>query len=372
MNHELIASWLDVSAEHWPPDHYSLLGLTPGETDLTLIEQHAQERLELVRQYQLTEADSATEAMNQLAQAFVCLSDPRARKVYDHKLLGTSLEEEEEKPTVEQEEVVEPPLPSEQPSDEIVAAANEEALAVAEKPEVWLQQTLKALESGELTPINPAPAPHIAVEIPKLDDLPEESETVEVKPTPSALNEQRSAEVPEDHIVKASRTRRGLTTKRAYYVRLAKTRSILRLWHRVGKYLNKKGKVVKGPAEAKELINAMTALHQTVEDLDLPLGQTGEPGCHVLTLARQPRIVPTLSVLDSSQRETLTRDWESGRRLLEAHKKFLREESQQLQSRFCLGTAYRYTRNFLKVYPSAWAGILGILALLILLVRQIF
>jgi hypothetical protein len=87
MTHELICSCLDLSPSRWPPDYYTLLGLERGETDARRIEEHVQERMERLRRYQLTHPEEATEGMNRLAQALVCLTDPVAKKAYDAKLL---------------------------------------------------------------------------------------------------------------------------------------------------------------------------------------------------------------------------------------------------------------------------------------------
>ena len=88
MSHELICSWLGLPPDNWPPDHYRLLGLEPGESDPERIEQRVHERLEIVRRYQLIHPEQVTEAMNRLAQAFVCLTDPKAKRGYDTALLG--------------------------------------------------------------------------------------------------------------------------------------------------------------------------------------------------------------------------------------------------------------------------------------------
>src|SRR5262249_25432894 len=72
-------------------DHYTLLGLEPGEADTRRIEQRVQERMESLRRYQLTQADQVTEGMNRLAQALVCLTDPAAKKAYDAQLSGRSV-----------------------------------------------------------------------------------------------------------------------------------------------------------------------------------------------------------------------------------------------------------------------------------------
>src|SRR5438874_1811419 len=88
MDHQLICEWLGLDSQTWPPDHYRLLGLDPGEADPERIEEHVHERLEKVRCYQLIHPEQVTEAMNRLAQAFVCLTDPAAKRAYDRELLG--------------------------------------------------------------------------------------------------------------------------------------------------------------------------------------------------------------------------------------------------------------------------------------------
>ena len=89
MKSELICEWLGLPAGPWPPDHYCLLGLTPGEADARLIEQSVQQRLESVRRYQMMHPEQATEAMNRLAQAYICLTEPASKQAYDAELLGS-------------------------------------------------------------------------------------------------------------------------------------------------------------------------------------------------------------------------------------------------------------------------------------------
>src|SRR5256885_4677556 len=91
MDHELICTWLGLEPDEWPPDHYRLLGLTLGEEDVSLIEQHVHQRLDTVRCYQMLHPEQATEAMNRLAQAFVCLSEPASKKQYDAGLPGVAV-----------------------------------------------------------------------------------------------------------------------------------------------------------------------------------------------------------------------------------------------------------------------------------------
>jgi hypothetical protein len=83
MSTELICSALGVRPDQWPPDHYALLGLPAGDVDPVEIEQHVLDRMERLRRYQLVAPEAVTDAMNRLAQALVCLSDPVAKAAYD-------------------------------------------------------------------------------------------------------------------------------------------------------------------------------------------------------------------------------------------------------------------------------------------------
>src|SRR5205814_1727590 len=83
MSHELICTWLGLPPGDWPPDHYRLLDVPPNEADAARIEHQVHQRLEAVRRYQLLHPELVTEAMNRLAQAYVCLTDPEARRAYD-------------------------------------------------------------------------------------------------------------------------------------------------------------------------------------------------------------------------------------------------------------------------------------------------
>src|SRR5207249_1460504 len=55
------------------------------EADCARIEQQVHERLARMRCYQCSHPGPATEAMNRLAQAFICLTDPEAKRAYDAK-----------------------------------------------------------------------------------------------------------------------------------------------------------------------------------------------------------------------------------------------------------------------------------------------
>src|SRR5438552_19183826 len=113
MDRQLICTWLGLSDAAWPPDHYRLLGLEAGERNIERIEEQVHRRLESVRRYQLTHPELVTEAMNRLAQAFVCLTDPAAKRAYDVELMGEAAPQLQA-PSIAVQEAPRPPgwLPS--------------------------------------------------------------------------------------------------------------------------------------------------------------------------------------------------------------------------------------------------------------------
>src|SRR5262245_46294192 len=86
MDEKLICQWLGLPGTTWPPDHYTLLGLRPDEASTARVEQRVQEQVARIRGYQIAHPEQATAAMNRLAQAFACLTDPQARLRYDAEL----------------------------------------------------------------------------------------------------------------------------------------------------------------------------------------------------------------------------------------------------------------------------------------------
>src|SRR5580704_11862745 len=86
MSTELICAALGLPADRWPPDHYALLGLPVGVVDPAAVEERVLDRMERLRRYQLAHPDAVTDAMNRLAQALVCLTDPAAKAAYDASL----------------------------------------------------------------------------------------------------------------------------------------------------------------------------------------------------------------------------------------------------------------------------------------------
>jgi hypothetical protein len=156
--------------------------------------------------------------------------------------------------------------------------------------------------------------------------------------------------------------RRGLGTKRALYNRIAQTRKLLWAWEQAGKFLSNPKRRLTKPAEATELIRQMTAIRTLLEGFPALLGEAGQPGYLVVTLARQQVIVPTFQTLLPSQRQKLAEDWKLGHKLLAAHRQFLRQEARALRKKSVVGRAILAARAFLD-RPAGILILLGLLAI---------
>jgi hypothetical protein len=406
MSHERIASWLGLPPGPWPPDHYTLLGLTPGESDVQRIEQQVHERLARVRQQQLANPEQATDAMNRIAQAFVCLTDAKAKQAYDAQLLGRlpPLEAlpapEVEAPLVPVKE--EPPL----------------ALAVEESadPLAWLfgpwngmagqaptpprkDDTQVILDptrignghpqptvidwkpgDGQAPPLPPAvraaaaPTPEALVALPAPDPV----AAPVVAPADQALAAPPAPPLepePVDPLVrlarKSPRARQGIGTKRALYNRVARTRELLGAWEQVGKYIKARQRLTRR-SEASDLVRQLSTIREVLKEFPPLLGEAGQPGYLVIALARQQTIVQTFQALLPSQREILARDWESGHTLLTAHRQFLRQELRALRKRSFLGRSFRAAEAAVDEHPGLVLLGLAVLALALALWRTLF
>lgn len=322
MASDLICSWLKLPSDNWPPDHYALLGLEFGDSDTMRIETQVHERLELVRRYQLIHPEPATEAMNLLAQAFVCLTNADTKKAYDAKIQGKELEP----PTVE---VVERVVVSESASVEAEQA--EEIVPPLTDSE--------KLEAADELPAN------LQGETPVVGTLPEPSRPL-------------------------IRVGKGLETKRALYHGLAVTRRLLRTWEQAGRYVARPTRRLNKPAEATDLIRQLTALRTQLQSFPPILGEAGQAGYLVSALSRQQIIVPTFQTLLPGQREALARDWRLAYRVLTGHRDSLRHELQAMRRRGPVGRAMKAVRSIVNERPGALLLLIGLLALNIAIIQE--
>ncbi len=81
------SQWLGIEPHEMPVDHYRMLGIERFESDPAAISAAADERMTLVRTYQMGPRASYTQKLlNELAAARVCLLNPGAKASYDQVL----------------------------------------------------------------------------------------------------------------------------------------------------------------------------------------------------------------------------------------------------------------------------------------------
>ncbi|HEY1068159.1 MAG TPA: hypothetical protein VGE52_18695 [Pirellulales bacterium] len=83
-------AWLGIPPREQPPDHYRLLGLRRFETDRGVIEDAADDRMQIVHQHKSgPHAETSRKLLSELAAAKVCLCDPQRKAAYDRGLSGS-------------------------------------------------------------------------------------------------------------------------------------------------------------------------------------------------------------------------------------------------------------------------------------------
>jgi hypothetical protein len=363
MDNDLICSWLRLSPGTWPPDHYRLLGLQLGEDNAELIEQHVHERLDTVRRYQMMHPEQATEAMNRLAQALVCLTEPSSKKSYDAQLGIVApappapmppVADSPASPLIPQPNKLDW-LPS-SPADVPVAlppspAAVPNSVAASPPPVTQPPPLPPTVEAGE-TPVSPAPLP-MAIPVPP--------------PLPMGLPLE-----PADLVQEAAQSgpaRRGIATKRGIYQRIARTRRLLRLWNDLGKYLSPPKRRLSRSADGPELVRILSEIANLLKGFPPLLGEAGQPGYLVLALTQ----VDTVKVFQSFsplQREALSRDWGAGVKLLTAHRDFLRQELRALRRRPLRQRFLRASWALIVDQPGTVLLLLALLAINVALWRS--
>jgi hypothetical protein len=269
MSHDLICDWLGLPAGSWPPDHYTLLGIESGRSDDILVEQRVRERMEQVRRYQLKHPEAATEAMNRLAQALVCLTDQEAKKSYDANLFkGPSLAD--------------------------AAGQKPAGAATTTDPFAWLfQEPPRHQVPGRAGfPLGISEAALSLQDLPPLVSVPA----------------------------------RGPGLQPSLHQRLLSVRRIFHAWQAVGKYLENVQREFYPREEVSNLQYQLQIIRAQLGTWFPAMVEIGQPGHLVLSLARQQIIAPTLQALLPDQRERLGHDWKVGSELIRERRRELREE----------------------------------------------
>ncbi len=191
-----------------------------------------------LRQYQLNHPEEVTEAMNRLARAFSCLTDPTAKKAYDAWLSGPR--------------VMEP--------------AKRTASDNCADPLAWLFGPWSGLANARS---NDNSNRHRLADWKDAPPPPRRPTTADPTPLPEparfAANGAASPVVPPrdqmaappasgpiDSFLQAaqcSRARRALTTRRALYHRMRATHRLIRAWEQAGKYVNRPTRRLVRPRE---------------------------------------------------------------------------------------------------------------------------
>ena len=314
MSHDLICSWLGLPAGVWPPDHYKLLDLNPGEPDQNLIEERVHQRLDTVRRYQMTHAEEATEAMTRIAQAFVCLSEPASKRVYDVALLG-------------------PAAAPETPPDAIPVAEPVEPLVLVYNPTGAEAAPPPVRRTGEPQGSETIPVATVAV----IDALPAELPPIRVEP------------------------------KRQVYRSLAQARRLIELWNQAGKFLASPKRRLARTAEIDELLRVLNDVRKELETFAQVMGAPGQPGHAVLSLLELTP--PQFPGLTATQREALTQDWQAGQKLLDEKKAYLRGEAQAMRRRTVGQKLGRIVRTTIMEKPGRVLIAVAVLAVNIAVFR---
>jgi hypothetical protein len=372
MNHDLVCSWLGLPPGGWPPDHYRLLGLEPGEANAELIEQRVHQRLDTVRRYQMMHPEHATEAMNRLAQAFVCLTESASKKAYDAQL-GIAA------PDAPAPSLVPPANP-----DVPDWLANPPPIVVPRLAPPAAEPHGPSPAPGSLPPPLPpsstvnyatAAPPPVRQPPPLPPPLPsaEEPQTPaapEAVPVATPLPPAIPAE-PVDPVLEAAQSgpaRRGIATRRALYQRIARTRRLIRLWTSLGKYISSPRRRLSRSQDGPELIRLLDETTTVLKRFPPLLGEAGQPGYLVLALTQ----VDTVKVFQSfspHQREALGRDWKAGLKLLTAHRDFLRQELRVWRKRPLRQRMLRAAWSLLIDQPGTLLLLLALLAINVALWR---
>lgn len=363
----LVCTWLGLPAGNWP-DHYTLLGLARGESDLARIEQQVHDRLTRLRCYQCSHPAAATAAMNRLAQAFLCLSDSASRKAYNATLEGsgtaTSGTLPRKPPETTKAAVLKKPADAPRMDPSLV----DTAVSASPQTQVdWhtVPPPVRNTAGTQATMIKP-PGDSTVILPPRSDQQPTAA------PDPSSASDSSlrvPVSAPADPVFEAAHAseaaRRGLGTLRSLYERLVVTRQLLQAWLRAGRYLAKSKRQLTRAIEEADLTRQLGAIDDLLPSFPKILGRPGQPGYRVASMARLETGTLLFRAMDAAQRDALAKDWRAGHLLLLSHQQFLRDELKTIKRQGWVGQAVRAVRG--TVNDFAFWILLGLVLLIVVL-----
>jgi len=317
-DHDLLRSWLGLPPGPWPPDHYALLGLRPGEADPAAVEPRVLDRMDTLRRHQLLHPELVTEGMNRLAQALICLSAPAAKAAYDAEL-GLP----RARPAAATAPPRPPALPQPTPADGPVAPFDDDVFsddATAEPPSDATQVIEVRFEPGLLPPGAPPPSPDLPPVPPGALVVALPFEVVEEEPPAAPLpyevvpdaepppRVERGPPLP----LPPPTDRRDRAARRWVYTRLALIRRGIRAWDRLRPVLADPQEPFDRPGRVLLLLEAVREVRPLLPRLRGVVGGPGEPGAAVAAVIGRPLLLDAVRSLLPDQRQAVAIDWRRG------------------------------------------------------------
>jgi len=374
MSRQLLCSWLNVPEWPWPPSHYALLGLQPGEGGTDEVEHRVLELMDKLRHHQLMNPDLVTEGMNLLAKAMNCLTDPEGRLQYDQSIglrskqpLAAVVQETDEVPVVD---VIEVPAPTRAVrSSRVVEPAAPPV--PSNGPEIYSLDESDAAFARRLSATGAAPPEDII--IPELaepetlslpdDELPDDDADRFVDESPR--REQRST--PATTPTQEDEARR---VRRQIYAQIVRVRRVLRVWEQLRVFLEDPNETFTRRTSTVEFMACLGELRPllpTVVDL---VGGQNDSGNLVAALARQPLVVDTFKQFLPSQRGALAQDCRAAHDELEGRYRRLREEIRTLTRKPFKRRVWRPMCRAMKARPEWFLLFMALLSLAIALIHS--
>jgi hypothetical protein len=341
MNSKILCDWLGT--KDWPPDHHALLGLAPGEKDAARIEHQVHERMSKLRCYQLSHPEEATEGMNRLAQAFICVTEELSRAQRQVRPTNGAALHETHYPAEDTQEIHLPQQKTDAdwreapPPVRALTDSGSHAAIRAAAPSPPAEGRAPVAKAAGAPPARPAADP--------ITELAWES----------------------------AEARRGLGTLPALIERVHQTRQLILAWNQAGKYLGNPQKKLSRSAEEGDLTRRLNRLFELTWDFPRILGQPGQPGYRVVAMARLEMTAQMFKMLDGSQRAAMARDWKAGYEVLRAYRRFLLAHFRFLRSRGFVSRLLQAVRSALNDHP-VWvvSGVSLAVFLCVVVCRKLF
>ncbi len=318
MKPELLCTWLGLEKTAWPPEPRTLLGLARDEHDLAVVEQRVHDCMNKLRTYQLSYPEEATEGMNRLAEAFLTLTETCSKERN-----GAAVSVKKDEPSAPPDWSAEPPPVREEHADAPEAIAEEETAT----DEVMVAK-----------PFAPPSRPVLRIIDPNLmRDLAEES----------------------------AEATSHLATLEAVIERVEHTRLVLHAWDQLGKLLKKASAKKSSVKESDLFVTRLEKVRQAMKTYPPFLGQPGKPGYRVMVQARLKVPLAMVRGMTDDQREELLFDWEGGRQVLLAHRKYLHRLFKSMRHRSTLGLFWHAARARVNDHPLlTLTGVVVVLAII--------